>query len=34
MEEVENLLAARFILEVYYPKWLANVVLEKKSNRK
>ena len=34
MEEVENLLAARFILEVYYPKWLANVVLVKKSNKK
>ena len=25
MEEVEKLLAARFIREVYYPEWLANV---------
>jgi len=34
MEEVKNLLAARFIREVYYPKWLANVFMVKKSNRK
>jgi hypothetical protein len=26
-EEVEKLLKARFIREVYYPDWLANVVL-------
>jgi hypothetical protein len=31
-EEVEKLLKARFIEEVYYPDWLANVVLVKKSN--
>ena len=34
MEEVEKLLATRFIWEVYYPKWLANVVMVKKSNEK
>ena len=33
-EEVENLLRAQFIREVYYLNWLANVVLVKKSNRK
>ena len=33
-EEVENLLRAQFIREVYYPNWLANVVLVKKSNGK
>jgi hypothetical protein len=33
-EEVEKLLKARFIREVYYPDWLANVVLVKKSNGK
>jgi hypothetical protein len=33
-EEVEKLLKARFIEEVYYPDWLANVVLVKKSNGK
>ena len=32
--EVEKLLKAQFIQEVYYPDWLANVVLMKKSNRK
>ena len=32
--EVEKLLKAQFIREVYYPDWLANVVLVKKSNRK
>ena len=32
MEEVEKLLAAVFIQEVYYPEWLANVVMVKKSN--
>ena len=30
MEEVENLLAVGFIREVYYPEWLANVVMVKK----
>jgi hypothetical protein len=33
-EEVSKLLAAGFIREVDYPKWLANVVLVKKSNNK
>ena len=32
--EVKKLLAAGFIREVTYPKWLANVVLVKKSNGK
>ena len=31
-DEVEKLLAAGFIREVYYPNWLANVVMVKKSN--
>ena len=34
MEEVEKLLAVGFIQEFYYPKWLANVVMGKKSNGK
>ena len=34
MEEVEKLLAAEFIQEVYYPEWFANVVMVKKSNGK
>ena len=34
MEEVEKLLVAGFIREVHYLKWLANVVMVKKSNRK
>jgi hypothetical protein len=33
-KEVEKLLKAQFIQEVYYPEWLANVVLVKKSSRK
>jgi hypothetical protein len=33
-EEVEKLLQADFIREVDYPKWLAIVVLVKKSNGK
>jgi hypothetical protein len=32
--EVEKLLRARFIQEVYYLDWLANMVLVKKSNGK
>ena len=32
--EVEKLLKAQFIQEVYYPEWLVNVVLVKKSNGK
>ena len=34
MEEVERLLVVGFIQEVYYPKWLANIVMVKKSNGK
>ena len=33
-EEVTKLLAVGFILEVYYPYWLTNVVLVKKANGK
>ena len=33
-EEVTKLLMAGFIWEVYYPDWLANVVLVKKANGK
>jgi hypothetical protein len=32
--KVKKLLKAQFIREVYYPEWLANVVLVKKSNEK
>ena len=31
-EEVRKLQEAEFIGEVYYPEWLANVVMAKKSN--
>ena len=34
MEGVEKFLATGFIWEVYYPKWLANVIVVKKSNKK
>ena len=34
VEEVQNLLDADFIQEVYYPDWLANVVMVKKANEK
>ena len=34
MEEVEKLLTTGFIREVYYPKWLTNIIIVKKSNRK
>jgi len=34
IEEVEKLLTAGFIREVHYPKWLANIVMVKKSNGK
>jgi len=34
VEEVCKLQKAKFIREVYYPDWLANVVLVKKANRK
>ena len=33
-EEVRKLLEASFIREVYYPDWLANVVMVKKPNGK
>ena len=33
-EEVRKLLKANFIREVYYPDWLANVVMVKKANKK
>ena len=33
-EEVQKLIAAKFIQEVYYPDWLANVVMVKKANGK
>jgi len=32
IEEVEKLLETDFIREVFYPNWLANVVMVKKSN--
>ena len=34
MDEEDKLLIAGFIREVYYPDWLANVVLVKKANEK
>ena len=34
MDEVDKLLTASFIQEVYYPDWLANVDLMKKANKK
>lgn len=33
-EEVDKLLEAKFIREVYYPEWLSNVVLVRKANGK
>ena len=33
-EEVQKLTTAKFILEVYYPGWLTNVVMVKKANGK
>ena len=33
-EEVHKLQEAEFIREVYYPNWLANVVMVKKANTK
>ena len=30
-DEVQKLMAAKFIREVYYPNWLANVVMVKKA---
>ena len=34
MDEVDKLLIANFIWEVYYPDWLANIVMVKKANEK
>ena len=34
MDKVNKLLVVDFIREVYYPNWLANVVLVKKENGK
>ncbi len=34
MEEIDKLLTANFIREVFYPDWLANVVMFKKANGK
>ena len=34
MNEVNKLLAANFIREVYYPEWLANIVMAKIANGK
>ncbi|XP_058106441.1 uncharacterized protein LOC131249680 [Magnolia sinica] len=33
-EEVSKLLKVKFIEEIYYPKWVANVILVKKANGK
>ena len=32
-EEIARLLAARFIMEVFFPEWLANPVLVLKKNK-
>ena len=34
MDEVNKLLLANFFREVYYPEWLANIVMVKKANGK
>ena len=34
MDEVDKLLTTNFIWKVYYPDWLANVVMVKKANEK
>ena len=34
VEDVEKLLEAGFIREVFYPKWLANMLMVKKNNGK
>ena len=34
MDEVNKLLVPKFIREVYYPEWLANIIMVKKANRK
>ena len=33
-DEVQKLMAAKFVREVYYPDWLANIVMVKKANGK
>ena len=33
-DEVQKLMAAKFVREVYYPDWLANIVIVKKANGK
>ena len=33
-EEVQKLIVAKFIREIYYPDWLANVIMIKKTNGK
>ena len=33
-DEIQKLIVAKFIREVYYPDWLANVVMVKKANGK
>ena len=33
-EKVQKLTTAKFIREVYYPDWLANVAMVKKTNGK
>ena len=33
-EKMQKLTVAKFIREVYYPDWLANVVMVKKANSK
>ena len=33
-DEIQKLIAAKFIREVYYPDWIANVVMVKKANGK
>ena len=34
MDEVNKLISAGFICELYYPEWLANIFLVKKANGK
>ena len=34
MDKVNKLLLANFFREVYYPEWLANIVMVKKANGK
>jgi len=34
MDEVDKLLVANFIRKIYYPDWLANVIIVKKEKEK